>query len=49
MDDPNRDSQDDNVGLPRWVYALGIIAVVVIVLFAILHFSFGGPMSHGMR
>ena len=45
MGDPIRDSNDDDVGIPRWVRALGIIAVVVIVLFAILHFSFGGPLA----
>ena len=44
---PIRDSHDDETGIPRWLYVLGIIAIVVIVLFVILHFSFGGPMGHG--
>jgi hypothetical protein len=35
--------------IPLWVYVLGIIAIVEIVLFIILHFSFGGPMGHGMK
>lgn len=48
-DSPIRDSNDDDVGIPRWVYVLGIIAIVVIILFIIIHFSFGGPMSHGMQ
>ena len=48
-DSPIRDSNDDEAGIPRWVYVLGIIAIVVIVLFVILHFSFGGPMGHGMQ
>ena len=47
-DSPIPDSNDDEAGIPRWVYVLGIIAIVVIVLFVILHFSFGGPMGHGM-
>ena len=42
------DSNDDEPGIPRWVLALGIIAIVVIVLFVIIHFSFGGPVGHGM-
>ena len=48
-DSPIRDSNDDDEGIPRWVFVLGIIAIVVIVLFVILHFSFGGPMGHGMQ
>lgn len=43
------DSNEDNAGVPRWVYVLGIIALAVILLFVILHFSFGGPMRHGLR
>ena len=46
---PRRDSNDDEAGIPRWVYVLGIIALVLILLFVILHFSFGGPMGHGMQ
>lgn len=38
-----------NVGIPRWVYVLGIIAIVVIILFIIIHFSFGGAMGDGMQ
>ena len=49
MDDPIRESNDDDVGTPRWIYVLGIIAVVIIVPFVILHFSFGGPIGHSMR
>lgn len=46
---PIRDSNDDKAGIPRWVYVLGIITLVVIVLFVILHFSFSGPMDHGTQ
>ena len=35
-DSPIRDSNDDDVGIPRWVYVLGIIAIVVIILFIII-------------
>jgi hypothetical protein len=48
-DSPIRYSNDDDAGIPRWVYVVGIIAIVLIVLFVILHFTFGGPMGHGMR
>ncbi len=49
-DDPLiTDSNEDNAGVPRWVYGVGIIALAVILLFVILHFSFGGPMGHGLR
>ena len=39
---------DDEAGIPRWVYVLGIMALLVIILFAIIHFSFGS-MGHGMQ
>ena len=32
---------------PRWVYVFGIIALVVIVLFVILHLTGGGFRGHG--
>ena len=31
---------------PRWVYAFAIIAVVVVLLFVILHLAGGGPGRH---
>ena len=46
---PIRDSNDDEAGISRWVYVLGIITIVVIVLLFTLHFSFSGPMGHGMQ
>jgi hypothetical protein len=49
------DTGDNNVGLdhsvvpstPRWVYTFGIVALVVIVLFIILHLTGGGFRGHG--
>ena len=49
------DNDDRDVGLdrgvaprtPRWVYVFGIIALVVIVLFVILHLAGGGFRGHG--
>jgi len=40
-----RDSADDT-GPPRWVYAFGIIGILLILLFAVLHFAGGGLVGH---
>ena len=40
---PNLDSPPST---PRWVYALGIIALVLVVLVVILHLAGGGFGSH---
>jgi len=34
-------------GAPVWVKAFGVIAVVVIVLFVVLHLTGHAPMGHG--
>ena len=34
-------------GTPRWVYISGIITLVVVVLFIILHLAGGGFRGHG--
>jgi hypothetical protein len=53
--DTNEDTGDDtgmasNVGsppsTPRWVKVLGLIALVLVLLFVILHLTGGGFMSH---
>jgi hypothetical protein len=52
---PSGLDNDNNIGLdrgvppstPRWVYVFGIIALVVIVLFVILHLTGGGFRGHG--
>ncbi|MCC6457975.1 MAG: hypothetical protein IT328_23675 [Caldilineaceae bacterium] len=51
---PNPNDNDDvaldRTGVPstpRWVYFFGIIALVVIVLFVILHLTGGGFRGHG--
>ena len=46
---PVHDSNGDDAGIPRWLYVLGLIAVILIVLFLAMHFIFGGPMGHGMQ
>jgi hypothetical protein len=38
--------EESNPGMPRWVKGLGIFAIVLILLFVILHLAFGGFGSH---
>lgn len=33
-------------GTPRWVFVFGIIAIVLVLLFAILHLTGGGIVGH---
>ena len=42
---PAPDAPGDDA-TPRWVKVFGIIAVVVLVLFVILHVAGGGPGRH---
>lgn len=42
---PELDAKDD-AGTPRWVYVFGIIAIVVVALFVVLHLSTGGLGYH---
>ena len=46
---PVHDSNDEDAGLPRWLYVLGIIVVILIVVFLAIHFIFGGPVGHGTQ
>ena len=45
---PVHDSNGDDAGVPRWLYVLGLIAVIF-VLFLVMHFFFGGPMGRGIE
>lgn len=31
---------------PRWVKVFGVVAIIVLVAFVILHLAGGGPRSH---
>jgi hypothetical protein len=49
-----RDSHDRSLstGAPRWVKGFGIIAIVLVLAFVILHLTghgFGGHGMHGME
>jgi hypothetical protein len=37
---------DDDPGTPRWVYVFGIIAIVLVLLFVILHLTGRGLGGH---
>lgn len=57
MSDPSRtgdvSDRPAHPGTPRWVYVAGIIAVVLLVVFAVIHLAGGGmgghtsPIRHG--
>jgi hypothetical protein len=42
----NSDTGDEATSTPRWVKVFGIIAVVLVLLFVILHLTGGGPGGH---
>jgi hypothetical protein len=44
--DSNGDIGDDDTGTPRWVYVLGIIAMVLVLMFVIMHLTVGGLGGH---
>ena len=37
---------EDTVATPRWVKVFGIVAIVVVLLFVILHVTGSGPGRH---
>jgi len=39
-------STEPDAPTPRWVKVLGIVTVIVIVAFVILHLASGGPRGH---
>ena len=48
---PDPDSDGDaggepDVGAPRWVKLLGVVALALILLFVVLHLTYGGPGGH---
>lgn len=51
MGDPLLDPQPGDEGpderTPRWVYAFGIVALLLVLLFAALHLAGGGFRPHG--
>jgi len=36
-------------GMPRWVKLFGIVAIVLILVFFIMHLTGTAPMGHGMQ
>lgn len=43
---PGPEGEDE--GPPRWVKAFGIVAIVLVVLFVVVHLTVGGLGNHGM-
>jgi hypothetical protein len=46
MDDMVPDTSDDTDYTPRWAKVFGIVVVVLIVLFVVLHIAGGGLGGH---
>jgi hypothetical protein len=46
---PNFASSGDNGGTPRWVKVFGIIAIVLVLLFVILHLTGNGFRGHSLH
>jgi hypothetical protein len=42
---PTSAASDDNA-TPRWVKVFGVIALIVLVAFVMLHLAGGGPRGH---
>ncbi len=38
-----------NLGAPRWVKAFGIVAVILVVAFVVMHLTGHGLHGHGAR
>ena len=38
---------DDETGTPRWVKVCGIIAILLVLLFVVLHLTGLSPAGHG--
>lgn len=43
---PRPPRTDDEAPMPRWVYALGLVVVLVAVGFVVMHLAGGGIPSH---
>lgn len=44
--DSNGDTGNDTASTPRWVYVFGITAIVLILVFVVLHLTGGGLVGH---
>ena len=45
-DEPPDSNSHGDTGTPRWVYVFGIIVIVLVLLFVILHLTGGGLGDH---
>ena len=46
VDLPPDPDADGDVGTPRWVKAFGIVVIILVVVFAIVHLPGGGLGGH---
>ena len=45
----NGDAGDDTSSRPRWVKVVGVIIVVLILVFVVMHLAGGGRVDHTPR
>jgi hypothetical protein len=45
-DSPRSPHTGDDTGTPRWVYVFGIIALVLVLVFVVLHLAGAGMSGH---
>jgi len=43
---PPHAGSDEDDGIPRWVYMFGIVAIILVVIFLIVHLAGFAPMNH---
>jgi hypothetical protein len=46
MNNKEKDTDTDDISTPRWVKVFGIIALILVLLFVILHLAGGGFGHH---
>jgi hypothetical protein len=39
---------DPTTGAPRWVFMFGVVFLVLVLMFVVLHLSGGGPGRHAL-
>ena len=45
-EDQRTPGTDEEVPMPKWVYAVGAAVVLLVVLFVVMHFASGGLPTH---
>lgn len=46
-DAPRTPGPDQEAPMPKWVYAVGIVVILLVMVFVGMHFAGGGIPTHG--